>query len=211
MGIAAKTKALAIATSRENAGMAGDILGMIEDAYFEQGMDLQDAINSVQDQLIQRAIDRYSDKIRAALARAGLDLPDGELTLEAIKGAVIDKTGLDLTDLTPDAMVAAVDRLASDRLSVAIGVQVASVMNGATLADNIRAGVAKAITAGRGMALLTNGLSQRARVEMTWNRAGITTEQQRRRVLSAWYQKKYRRTHVEVWVTQASPTYGGAE
>lgn len=191
-----KFKALAIATKRANAGMAGDILDAIADAYFEQGMDLSDAIASVQDQLVQAAIDRYSDKIRAALARAGLDV-EGELSLDAIKNAIIEKTGLELTDLTPDAMAQAVDTLAAGRLSEELGIEVASIAGG-NLAEAITSGVAQALADGRASQLVGRQLTKQARDAMTWKRAAIGPDDQKR-IPQRVYQKRYRRHHVEVW------------
>lgn len=191
-----KYKALAISTARANGGMAGDILDAIADAYFEGGMDLGAAIASVQDQLVQAAIDRYSDKIRAALARAGLEV-EGELSLESIKAAIIEKTGLDLADLTPDAMVAAVDQLAARRLSDELGIEVASIAGG-NLGEAIRAGVAQSLADGRTSKLLGRELTNKARAAMTWKRQGIG-ELDQKRIPQKVYQKRYRRHHVEVW------------
>ena len=153
-----KLKALAIATGRASGGMAADVLEMIADAYFVDGLSLQESINSVQDQLIQRAIERYSEKIGAALNRAGLEVDPQNLTLESIKAAIIEKTGLDLSDLSPSGMAEAVDRLAAQRLSAELGIEIATVAGGA-LQSAIRAGVAQAIAEGRVSQLVGRGLT----------------------------------------------------
>lgn len=191
-----KTKALGVKLDRATGGMAGDILGMIETAYFDQGLSLQDSINLVQDQLVQMAIDRYSDKIRAALGRAGLDV-DGELTIESIKAAVIEKTGLELSDLSPDAMVAAVDQLAARRLSDELGVEVATLAGGG-LADAVRSGVRQSLADGKVPRILGRQLSGQVRAAMTWKRGGFDPLD-RKRIMGKVYQKRYRRHNVEVW------------
>lgn len=194
---ASKAKALAVATLRANEGMANDILDQISDAYFERGLSVGEAIDEVQDSLIQRAIERYSEKIRAALSRAGLDL-QGEITIDAIKQAVIDKTGLQLDDLTPEAMIEAVDSLAASRLSEATGVPINSVMSGEGLGEQIKEGVRKAIENGTAETLILKGMGKAARAVVTWRRAGFDEDAQRR-AMNAHAQKKYRRTHRMVW------------
>lgn len=192
-----KLKALAIATGRASGGMAADVLEMIADAYFVDGLSLQESINSVQDQLIQRAIERYSEKIGAALSRAGLEVDPQNLTLESIKAAIIEKTGLDLSDLSPSGMAEAVDRLAAQRLSAELGIEIGTVAGGA-LQSAIRAGVAQAIAEGRVSQLVGRGLTNRARAVMTWKRGGFDPKE-RIRIMGRIYQKRYRRHNVEVW------------
>lgn len=198
---ASKTKALAIATARANAGMAQDIMTEIADNYFEHGMDLQEAIDAAKDAIAQRAIERYGDKIRAALARAGLDVPaDEPLTVDGIKAAVVEKTGLDLEDLTAEHLLDAADKLASQKLSADLGIEITSVMNGDTLAEVIKAEVRKAIDDGRAFELIKKGISMKARIAMTWKRAGLgETAEDRERAYNAARQKRYRRRFKEVW------------
>jgi hypothetical protein len=192
-----KFKALAISTGRATGGMAGDILEMIADAYFVEGLSLQASIDLVQDQLVQRAIDRYAEKIGAALARAGLEVDPQNLTLEGIKAAIVEKTGLDLSDLSPAAMAEAVDKLAAQRLSAELGIEIATVAGGA-LQSAIKAGVAQAIADGRVSQLVGRGLTNQARAAMTWQRAGFDPKD-RIRIMGRIYQKRYRRHNVEKW------------
>jgi hypothetical protein len=196
-GIMSKFKALAISTGRATGGMAGDILEMIADAYFVEGLSLQASIDLVQDQLVQRAIDRYAEKIGAALARAGLEVDPQNLTLEGIKAAIVEKTGLDLSDLSPAAMAEAVDKLAAQRLSAELGIEIATVAGGA-LQSAIKAGVAQAIADGRVSQLVGRGLTNQARAAMTWQRAGFDPKD-RIRIMGRIYQKRYRRHNVEKW------------
>lgn len=195
---AARTKALAVATLRANEGMANDVLDQVSDGYFNQGLNLEDALYAVQDSLVQRAIDRYSDKIRAALSRAGLELGDGPLSLESIKQAVILKTGLEIDDLNPESMMQAVDKIASARLSEATGVPIESVMSGQGLGEQIKAGIRASIDNGSAEKILMKGLSAAARAAVTWKRHGFD-EAAKKKAMNAYYQKRYRRTHRMVW------------
>ncbi len=195
---ASKTKALAVATVRENKGMAGDVLEEVAGLYFEQGMPFEDALESVKESLIQKAVDRYSDKIRSALQRAGLDLPEGALTLDGIKAAIIEKSGLEMNDLTPEAMVGGIDKLASSSLSRATGIPIASVADGQALGDIIKAGVRTAIDNGTAEKLIMGGLSQKARAVVTWRKNGFDPEAEKK-AKNAYYQKRYRRSHKLVW------------
>ena len=190
-------KALNIRTDRANGGLRGDILEAVADNYFVNGMSLQDSITAVQDQIIQAAVDRYSDKIASALARAGLVI-DGPLTVDSIKAAIVEKSGLDLSDLSPDGMLNAVDSMAARRLSDELGVEIATV-RGANLGETIKAGVAQAVADGRAAKLIGRSLSNQVRKVATWNRAGIDPVTAAK-IANAKYQKKFRHFYKEVWI-----------
>ena len=191
------TRSLNIKTERALGGLRGDILEAIADNYFVHGMSIQESLTAVQDQIIQAAIDRYSDKIAAALGRAGLVI-DGPLTLDAIKGAIVEKSGLDLSDLSAEGMLTAVDSLAARRLSDEIGIEVATIRGG-NLGETIKAGVAQAVADGRVAKLIGRARSIQIRKLATWNRAGIDPIAAAK-IANAKYQKKYRYRFKEVWI-----------
>lgn len=196
-----KRKALGIMTDRANAGLRNDIIEQIADAYFVDGLSMQEAIDQVQDALVQKAIDRYSDKIRAALARAGLTV-EGDLSVESITAAIAEKSGLEITDLSPDGMVTAADKLAAKRLSAELGIEVASVMQGnleQSLIEGVRAGLQNG-----SIPLVGARLTKQARAEMTWRREGFENAEDRLKVNNAIYQKRYRRRNKEVWITRVT-------
>lgn len=196
-----KRKALGIMTDRANAGLRNDIIEQIADAYFVDGLSMQEAIDQVQDALVQKALDRYSDKIRAALARAGLTV-EGDLSVESITAAIAEKSGLEITDLSPDGMVTAADKLAAKRLSAELGIEVASVMQGnleQSLIEGVRAGLQNG-----SIPLVGARLTKQARAEMTWRREGFENAEDRRKVNNAIYQKRYRRRNKEVWITRVT-------
>lgn len=196
-----KRKALGIMTGRANAGLRNDIIEQIADAYFVDGLSMQEAIDQVQDALVQKALDRYSDKIRAALARAGLTV-EGDLTLESITAAIAEKSGLEITDLSPDGMVTATDKLAAKRLSAELGIEIASVMQG-SLEQSLIEGVRSGLQNGS-IPLVGARLTKQARAEMTWRREGFENAEERRKVNNAIYQKRYRRRNKEVWITRVT-------
>jgi hypothetical protein len=189
---------IGVLKERATAGLQNDLIELISDAYFEQGLSLEESFEAVKDQLIQKAVDRFEPKIRAALGRAGLQLPDGPLSLDVIKQGIIEKTGLELSDLTPDALYRAVDGGMAAKLSEAAGVPIASILSGPGIKASIEAGIKQSLANGTASALLSSALSKRARVVATWNREGAGIDQ--KKAMRAWYQKKYRKTHKEVWV-----------
>lgn len=199
--IASKKKALRVAVSRAAAGLTRDILDRLSDAYFDQGLSLGDAFQSVQDDIANDAIGRYSEKIRAALGRAGLDLPAGEaLTIQSIESGICDKLGLQVGELSAESITAALDDGIAARLSEAVGFPIESVLSGVGIGDQIRAGVTQAIAEGRENKRFLGATVHGAQSVMTWQRRGFETPEKRKKALSAIYQKRYRRTHKEVWL-----------
>lgn len=196
----ARMKALGIATARENAGMAQDIVDLVFDNY-AAGADWADCIEAAKEELARRALERYGDKIRAALRRAGLDYPDDqELTPDGIKEVVARQSGLDLDELTGDGVKRAIDGLLSARLSAALGVDVPTVLDTSAMKLAVEAAVKASIANGTAERLLTAGLTRAARKLVTFKRAGINAKADQKRTMQRWYQKRYARTHSQIWV-----------
>lgn len=184
-----------IAKLRAGAGMERDMVESIWDRY-QAGGDLGQALK---DELIQRGIDRFRVKIINAMRAAGLDFDEGaQLTRETITAAVSEKTGLDLTDLTPDAVAATVDARLSAELSAMLGATVSTVLDPEVLRSELVAHGVHAVQSGRATALMPAGTVRQIREVATWGRAGVPVDE-RRRVMANWYAKKYRRKHRQVW------------
>ncbi|MDM0119024.1 hypothetical protein [Variovorax arabinosiphilus] len=197
---ASRLKTLGIATARDNAGMAQDIIDLVIDNYTD-GASWEDSVNAAKDELQRRALERYGPNIRAALRKAGLNFPDErELTPDAVKELVAEQSGLDIDNLTGDGVADAIDGLLSQRLTAVLGVPIQSVLNAEGLKAAVEAGVKEAVANGTAERLLTAGLTKAARRAATWRRAGITEKVEQRKVLNAWYQKKYARKHQQVWI-----------
>ena len=197
---ATRLKSLGIRTARENAGMARDIVDLVFDNY-AAGATWHDSVEAAKDAIAERALARYGPNIRAALAKAGLALPDGvALTPEAIKEVLSAQTGLDIDSLTGEGFARAIDSLLSQRLSDELGVPIDSVLQPEGLKLAVRAGVKLAIANGTAERLLTKGLTRAARIAVTWRRAGVSSKVEQRKILKSYAQKKYARTHQQIWV-----------
>lgn len=136
--------------------------------------------DAVIEELTNRTIDRYSDKIGALLRRGGIDIEDGErLTPERLGQIFEEQSGIAVNtigDLNPDAVVAAIDKEASDRLSEALGFDVGSVFDGDALAAAIQAGLQEKIESMLDDELekyLPAATLRMLRRRATWQRSGL--------------------------------------
>lgn len=156
---------------------------------------------AVRDGLIAAALVKCQPHVTAALRRVGIDLPTDEpLTLESIRNAINDKTGLDIADLSEDGVTAAIDAQLARRLSDKLGIEVTSVRDPDALREQVKAAAIDAIRSGRANALISRATINRVRVAATWARAGVPVDE-RAQYLARWYQKKYRRKHKQAWLT----------
>ncbi|MEQ1638912.1 MAG: hypothetical protein ABL903_19810 [Methylococcales bacterium] len=177
-------------------GMENDILNRLY-ATFKDGGDLTGAVRN---ELVDIAIKRYSDKISAMLRRGGFDVANDEvLTLGKIVQIINDKTGLDITDLSEEGVMSAVDKWAAERASRELGFTVSTVFDVETLKSEVEVEVTAALTDGRALAIVTRWARAAASKSATWNRLGFTSVESRKTVLSAVYQKRYRRNNKWVW------------
>lgn len=184
-----------IFTTRAHEGLERDIAMSVWERY-KAG---EDAGQLVQETIVQLAIDRYRPKIEAALRRAGLPIEDGQdLTIESIKDAINAKTGLDLDDLTPDAIADAMKAKIAAELSQVLGVEVTDIEDIEGLKAQLLEAAVLAVKSGRANKLINRMQIGRIRRAATWARAGFGPDDQAK-ILGAWYQKKYRRTHRQVW------------
>ena len=196
---ASRLKALGVETLRDNSGMVRDVVDLVIDRYME-GATFADALGAVQDELAARAIARYGDAIRAALRRAGFDVPDGtELDAATIADLVREKTGLQFASLDSASVIEYVDKEMAARVTALTGVPVSSVYNAQTLMQEMKDGVREAIKNGTAERLLTQGMSVAARRVATWRRYGYTTKESRRKAMQRLYAKRYAETHRQVW------------
>ena len=146
-----------------------------------------------------KVIQRYEVKIRNGFERAGVTLPEGELTTQAMLAVIKERTGLELDSLNPEAVTAAVDRLLSERLSDALGVPVATVFDREAMMNSLNQAVLEAIRNGRAAEFVNRTAMSAARRYMTYKRAGIS-EDNAVRLDARRRQKKFRRTHKLIWL-----------
>ena len=190
-------KRVTLARLRVREGFWNDVIDAAWERYKAGGREsVRDAL---QDELIDRALGRYSEKIRAMFARGGVVIdPEQPITMAVLTELISERTGLELTDLSPETVSAAVDKELSGRLSEALQVPVSTVFDKERLKEDLKAGVRLAIADGRGAALLTKAMLKTARTYATWKRHGVE-EREQMQITNRAYQAKYRRTHRQVW------------
>ena len=201
MGIRAdKAKGVAVATMRENAGTINKLADQIVDDWVA-GDDFSVALERASGQLVEEVAERYSDRIRNALRRAGLQVEDGDvLTPDKIREIVAEQAGIDLGDLQADGIVTGMDRLLSKKLSAMIGIEVTTIADGAALKAALEVGLKEALLNGTAERLITGVLRKRARAAATWAREGVTNKADRDRLTRRAYMIEYANTHSQVWV-----------
>ena len=114
-------------------------------------------------------------------------------------GVVRDQTGLEITNLDPEAITKAVDTLLAKRLSGALKVQVGTVFDRDALMASINSAVVQAIQSGRAGEWLSAKAYHAARRFATYQKRGVNMETAK--VLAARArQKRYRGTHKLIWL-----------
>lgn len=185
-----------IANVRVSRGAVNDLIDRAWEHYKANGRDNWG--DAFKEAAADQVISRYEVKIRNGFARAGLELPPGELSQDVMLQVVREQSGLELDNLNPDAVMAAVDKLLSKRLSQALDVTVTTVFDKDAMLQSINQAVIQAIRDGRGAQWLTGKAYKAARRMQTLRLRGVTEEAAaamdlRRR------QKKFRRTHKLEW------------
>lgn len=186
-----------VRTKRANAATWNDLIDSAWEHYKENGREsIKDAMTEA---VADAAIKRYQVKITNGFKRAGIEIPPDEpLTAQALTEIIGERTGLELNSLSPDAIMGAVDKLLAERLSQALGVQVATVFDKEAMLQSINAAVLEAIRSGRAAEYVNKAAMHAARRYMTFKRRGIGPEDAEK--LSARIrQKRFRATHRLVW------------
>lgn len=178
----------------------GAVNDLIDDAwrhYKEHGREsLQDAFKEA---TADHVVRRYELKIRHGFARAGIELPEGELSAAVLLGVVRERTGLDIDSLDADAVMAAVDRLLAARLSEALGVQVSTVFDREAMMQSLNQAIIEAIRNGRAREFISRKAMSVARRYATLKRLQIDAATWEK-IEARKRQKRYRETHRLEWV-----------
>ena len=190
-------KKIKLARLRVREGFWNDVIEGAWERYKAGGREsVRDALS---EELLDRALGRYAEKIRAMFARGGIDIdPEQPITAEFLARLLSERTGLDFSDLSPEAITAAVDKELSQRLSEALQVPVSTVFDKEKLKEDLKAGIRLAIADGRGAALLTKAMLKSARAYATWKRRDIK-EREQWQIMNRSYQAKYRRSYKQTW------------
>lgn len=182
---------------RAGEGLENDIANAVLDALTDD----KPVGAAVIDVLTEAAISRYSEKISAMLRRAGVEIEnyealDAEKLIEILSAAL----GYDLSDISEDGIIGAVDAEISRRVSQVIGFEVSSVLNAGSLATDIENAIVQMATERGAGGLVSSKLLKRLRIASTWARAGYDAADRRKVMLSV-AQRRYRATNRMVWVS----------
>ena len=190
-------KKIKLARLRVREGFWNDVIEGAWERYKAGGREsVRDALS---EELIDRALGRYAEKIRAMFARGGIDIdPEQPITADFLARLLSERTGLDFSDLSPEAITAAVDKELSQRLSEALQVPVSTVFDKEKLKEDLKAGIRLAIADGRGAALLTKAMLKSARAYATWKRHSVS-EREQLQIMNRSYQAKYRLSYKQTW------------
>lgn len=191
-----KVRTLTVNTARANAGLINDIIDATIDQWIE-GEDFENCLASAQGQIADAALSRHSEKVRAGLARAGLDLPGDELNAGLIAAAISEKSGIDFSDFSPGGILAAIDGMLARRLSEVTGVEITSVL-GNDLQTTIKVAVRASLRAGHGKHIIGVVMERRARQMATLKRLN-SDRAELKRLKNRKFQAEYRKTHKLVW------------
>lgn len=190
-------KRVSLARMRVREGFWNDVIDGAWQRYKDGGREsVRDAVSQ---ELVDRALGRYAEKIRAMFARGGIHIdPEQPITAAFLAELLSERTGLEIDNLSPEAVSAAVDKELSLRLSEVLLVPVSTVFDKEKLKADLMAGVRLAIADGRGAALLTKAMLKSARAYATWKRYSVD-EREQRQILNRSYQRKYRLSYRQEW------------
>ena len=151
------------------------------------------------DGLADWLLQKYDSRVRAKLRGMGLNVPEsGPLTVDGIKATIREKTGLEVEDMSVDGITAAFDKQMASELSERLGFQVSTVFDQAAMKAQVREVVLAKLADGTAAGLLKGKTLRAARSLATFQRAGISPDAAQK-ILNQKYQKKYRRTHKQIW------------
>lgn len=180
---------------RAKAGSLWDAYESIRDKM-EAGQTVPEA---VQEALADRVVQRYSLHIKAAFRKYNFNMQDDEvLDAQTLVRCINEKSGMDITSLTPDGVLAGANRMLSARMSDLLGVPVSSIDNINAAKQSLINAAVQAVQSGRATSIISRALIKKIKEKKTWRANGVT-QAKSKAMLSAWYQKKFRRSHVGVW------------
>lgn len=191
-----RIKSLAINTQRANAALINEIIDQTVDAWIG-GADFDECLDQAKEQIADAAVKHHGDKVRAALARAGIEIPEGELTVEGVREALQAKSGLEIEEFSAAGILKAVDAEMAKKLTEVTGIEIESVV-GNDLQTTIKVGVRAALRDGMGYRLIGVLMQNRARKLATLKRLN-SNQEELTKFRNRQYQAKYRKTHKQQW------------
>lgn len=193
--MASKTEKV-VNVTRAHQATINEFIMLAWEHYKEHGK--EDFGLAIREAAADKMLQRYDEKIRNGFARAGFELPEGELTQANFLGVINEQTGLELSSLDPESIMGEVDKLMSKRLSESLGVNVTTVFDKDALIECVRAYVLEAIRSGRAAEWIEKGVYTAARRYATYKSRNLSAAT--KEVLEARArQKRYRQTHRLEW------------
>lgn len=145
------------------------------------------------------ALTRYDTRVRAKLARLGIDVPEGEpFTVAVISERIKQASELDIQDLSKEGIMNAVDQALARTLSKELGAEVSTVFNGEVLKQEVKAALLVKLQDGSAVNFISKKLIRQLRRARTAKNAGVTSAEADK-IANRAYQKKYRRKCEQIW------------
>ena len=184
------------ATERGNAGIGERYKEAV--AGLESGASIGDGVIEY---VADWALRRYDLRVRAVLRKAGLDVgDDGPLTVEVIKEKVrAAMASLELEELTPAGVMAAVDKKVAAQLSERLGFEVTTAFNPELAKEQVKAQVMAALANGTGAGILKGKTLHGLRKAATLARLGVSAEDYTTK-MNRLYVRRYAKKHERTWV-----------
>lgn len=145
------------------------------------------------------ALARMDTRVRAKLEKLGVDVPnDGPFTVASITESIKETSGLEIENLTKDGLLEAVDGAMAREFSSKFGLQVTSVLNPATLKEEVKAALLEKVADGSIYAYVKGPTVKIIRQIAALRQVGRPATD-RKKILARVYQARWRRTHRLVW------------
>jgi hypothetical protein len=189
--------ALGVAVDRVSAGVESKAAQGIYERW-KAGMDIKDIVEAT---VIDFAIEKYREKIVTALRRAGFEVAENAaLNQETLAAMLGGRMGVELPDLSPESITLAVTERLKNEASRVLGLDVADIesWDGEVLKEAIKKSALAAVQSGRATKFLSFAKIRALKKLATWKRGNIAQDDQRK-YMARWYQKKFRRSHKLVW------------
>lgn len=156
--------------------------------------------NAFTEAVMDHVLRRYHTKIANGFARVGIYIdPEVPLTADGLALIINERTGLTIDTLTPQSVTAAIDRELSLRMTELLGVPIDSVLNPYEFRSALEQAAINAIHDGRATEFISRKAMAAARRYSTYQRRGLESPEDRKRLANREAQRRYRKTHRQVW------------
>lgn len=169
------------------------------DASEITGVQFDGDLNAAVEPTANLALRYYDRRIKAYFAAKGVDLGDDILTVDVVREKINSSSGLEIKELTIEAILNAVEEPIAKAVSKLLGFVVTKIFDKEKFKEQVKDHVRERLEEGEGGGVLHGKVLHDLRDAATWARAGVSAED-RRRILNRAYQRRYRRGHAQTWV-----------